>query len=237
MRYQPIIWLCLCAVLFSCTGGLICPAYQTALILDDDYRKQYFSPFTVFDGDTIPKMPYGFAKEKSDELDESFYAATEGKGFRIQRGRTYSLEKEGFTYSNRKSQSFITKIWSSPERPVLENPYLIDKILKKKPFYKLDILEPKLVHIGILDTLNSEVALLNDSTLLDSAALKPQTETILRTPEGYKGYNIDQENYNKKFGHLFPQPLPLPDPIDSAQVEEVLPDSLSQEKEGCFWHV
>jgi hypothetical protein len=229
----------LCSVLFSCTERLICPAYQTALILDDDYRTQYFSPFTVYEGDTIPKMPYGFIKNKADDLDESFYAATEGKGFRVQRGVVYSQEKEGFVYSNRKNKSFISKIWSSPERAVLENPYLIDKIFKKRPFYKLDIIAPELVHYGVLDSLKAEVDGL-DSLTLDSLGNPPIiTETILTAPEGYRGYNIDQINYNKKFGHLFPQPPPQPKPLDSLEMaalanDSTATDSLASKKKGIF---
>ena len=240
MNCKPIILLCLCSVLFSCTERLICPAYQTSLILDNDYRQQFFSPFTIFEGDTIPKMPYGFVKDRADELDESFYAASEGKGFRVQKGRTYSMEKEGFEYNNRKRPSFIARLWSSPERPVLENPYLIDKILKKRPFYKLDIVVPELVHYGILDSLETEIKSLNDSTALDSIAPKKViTETVLTTPKGYKGYNIDQENYNKKFGHLFPQPPPPPDPIDSVAYKKALKeaaaaDTVSAKKKGVF---
>tara|TARA_A100000171_G_scaffold51216_1_gene64874 strand:+ start:74 stop:805 length:732 start_codon:yes stop_codon:yes gene_type:complete len=208
--------------------------------LDNDYRQQVFSPFTVFEGDTIPKMPYGFVKDRTDELDESFYSAAEGKGFRVQKGRAYSMEKEGFEYSNRKRSSFIARIWSTPERPVLENPYLLDRILKKRPFYKLDIVVPELIHIGILDSLETEVQALNDTMALDSAAKKKVvTETILTTPEGYNGYNVDQLNYNKKFGHLFPQPLPPPDPIDSVAYKKALKDAaaadtLSTEKKGVF---
>jgi hypothetical protein len=241
MNCKPIIWLCLCGFLFSCTERLICPAYQTALILDKDYRTQYFSPFTVYEGDTIPKMPYGFIKNKADDLDESFYAATEGKGFRIQRGSVYSQEKEGFVYNNRKSRSFITKIWSSPERAVLENPYLLDRILKKRPFYKMDILIPKLVHYGVLDSLRGKVVGI-DSLVLDSLGQAPiMTETILTKPDGYRGYNIDQLNYNKKFGYLFPQPspAPAPKPLDTLEVAKAAndsteTDSLSTKKRGIF---
>lgn len=186
-------------------------------------------------------MPYGFMKNRADDIDESFFAAAEGKGFRIQKGRTYSLEKEGFTYSNRKKKSFISKLWSSPERPVLENPYLFDKILKKRPFYKLDILKPELVHYGILDSLRGKVQGL-DSLGLDSLGQQPiLTETILTTPEGRKGYNIDQLNYNKKFGHLFPQPPPLPEPIDSLSLQQMSNDSTKVDslsgKKGGFRYI
>lgn len=185
-------------------------------------------------------MPFGFVKQRSDGLDESFYAASEGRGFRIQKGRVYSMEKEGFEYTNRKRPSFIARIWSSPERPVLENPYLFDRILKKRPFYKLDIVVPELVNVGILDSLKNEVESLTDSMVLDSVAPKKViTETILTTPKGYKGYNIDQENYNKKFGYLFPQPAPLPEPIDSVTYKKTLmnsvsTDTLSNKKKGVF---
>lgn len=178
-------------------------------------------------------------KNRADDLDESFFAASEGKGFRIQKGRTYSLEKEGFTYANRKKKSFIAKLWSSPERAVLENPYLFDKILKKRPFYKLDILKPELVHYGVLDSLRGKVQGL-DSLGLNSLGQQPIiTETILTTPEGYKGYNIDQINYNKKFGYLFPQPPPQPKRLDSLEMaalanDSTSTDSLSSEKKGIF---
>lgn len=238
MNYRTIISLLLVSTLFSCSQRYICPAYQTALILDDDYRKQYFSPFTIFEGDTIPKKPYGFVKDRDDTLSDAFYAATEGRGFRIQRGRTYAREKEGFVYKNRKKQSFIARIWSSPERPVLENPYLIDRILKKRPYYKLDIVEPKLINYGALDSINNKVPALTDSVTLDSLEAPVITETILTSPEGYKGYNIDQINYNKKFGHLFPQPPPPPETPDSLTLQQMLNDTTAldttSKKKGLF---
>ena len=91
-----IVLLCLAS---SCSEKMICPAYQSAFIFDDDYRAKFFSPFEVIGGDTVPKG-----------------------NFDAQRGR---------------SDFFIAKIWTRPERPVLENPYLMAKIFNKRPYWKL----------------------------------------------------------------------------------------------------
>ena len=57
---------CLVAIgLLSFGMQMICPAYQSAFVLDEDYQRDMYSLFTVVDGDTVPKRPYGY-KYKAD---------------------------------------------------------------------------------------------------------------------------------------------------------------------------
>ena len=207
MNRTTLICLLAALLLSACAERMVCPAYQSAFILDEDYRREYFSPFTVDAGDTVPKG-----------------------GYVGQRYKSMSKEKVGFTYENRKKKLFKVKLWSSPERPVLENPYLLDRILKKRPYWKLDILKPELVHYSNIDTIDLEVPSLLDSLgqpIADTTAVEVNTPsyTLLTVPERYKGYNIDQLMYNNKFGHLFPQPPPPPEPIDSTTLKELLADT------------
>lgn len=221
MNKTTLICLLAALLLNACAERMVCPAYQSALILDEDYRKAYFSPFTVDAGDTVPK-----------------------DGYIGQRYRHLSKEKLGFTYENRKKKLFKARIWSRPERPVLENPYLLDRILKKRPYWKLDILKPELVHYSSIDTVDLNIPSLTDSTgqpVPDTTRLdlsKPRY-TLLTVPERYNGYNVDQIMYNNKFGHLFPQPPPPPPPVDSASLKELLADTVSTDtsaakKKGLF---
>ena len=140
--------ICLLAALLTsaCTERMVCPAYQSSFILDEDYRKDYFSPFMVDAGDTVPKGAY---------INQRF--------------RHNSQEKEGFTYERRKKKFFLTRIWSRPERPVLENPYLMDRILKKRPYWKLDVIKPELVHYSNTDTVVEPE--------LSEPELEPQSES------------------------------------------------------------
>lgn len=217
----------------ACTERMICPAYQSSFLLDEDYRRNYFSPFEVNAGDTVPK---GYQANASDTVfNQTFYA---------QRGKRQVQQKEGFTYPNRKKKFFLARIWSSPERPVLENPYLLDRILKKRPYWKLDILKPELVHSSSVDTVSLEVPMLLDSlgqAIPDTTRTEPvfPTYNVLTVPERYKGYNVDQIEYNRKFGHLFPKPPPPPEPIDSvaflaAQAEALAADSIPAKKKGIL---
>lgn len=205
--------ICLLGALLccACSERMICPAYQSSFILDEDYRRDFFSPFTVDAGDTVPKG--------------DFY---------VQRSKHSPASKEGFVYPNRKKKLFLARIWSRPERPVLENPYLLDRILKKRPYYKLDILKPELVHYSNTDTVNLDVPMITDSLgqmIPDTTgvALSNPSYTVLTVPERYKGYNIDQILYNNKFGHLFPQPPPPPEPIDSTLLETATPDTTAMD--------
>lgn len=206
------IFICFFVALLAsaCSERMICPAYQSSFILDEDYRQNFFSPFEVNAGDTVPK---GYQANASDTVfNRTFYA---------QRGKREVQQKEGFTYPNRKKKFFLVRIWSSPERPVLENPYLLDRILKKRPYWKLDILKPELVHYTSTDTVQLEVPMLIDSlgqAVPDTTRTESNLPTynVLTVPERYRGYNVDQIAYNRKFGHLFPKPPPAPEPLDSA---------------------
>ena len=45
---------------------MICPAYQSSFILDDNYRDKMFSPFEVMNGDTVPKGDFGLQRNRSE---------------------------------------------------------------------------------------------------------------------------------------------------------------------------
>lgn len=225
------IFICFWAALLvsACSERMICPAYQSSFILDEDYRQNFFSPFEVNAGDTVPK---GYQANASDTVfNRTFYA---------QRGKREVQQKEGFTYPKRKKKFFLARIWSSPERPVLENPYLLDRILKKRPYWKLDILKPELVHYSSTDTVQLEVPMLIDSlgqAIPDTTRTETNLPTynVLTVPERYRGYNVDQIAYNRKFGHLFPKPPPAPEPVDSvallaAEAEALAADTIPPKK-------
>ncbi|MCE7993185.1 MAG: hypothetical protein HEP71_14460 [Roseivirga sp.] len=229
------IFICFFAALLAsaCSERMICPAYQSSFILDEDYSKNFFSPFEVNAGDTVPK---GYQANASDTVfNRTFYA---------QRGKRQVQQKEGFTYPNRKKKFFLARIWSSPERPVLENPYLLDRILKKRPYWKLDILKPELIHSSSTDTVQLEVPMLIDSlgqAIPDTTRTETNLPTynVLTVPERYKGYNVDQIEYNRKFGHLFPKPPPAPEPLDSAallaaEAEALAADTIPPKKKGIL---
>lgn len=222
MEMNKTTLICLLGALLTCACSerMICPAYQSSFILDEDYRKELFSPFTVDAGDTVPKG--------------AFYG---------QRFTRNSQEKEGFVYENREKKSFLTRIWSRPERPVLENPYLLDRIFKKRPYWKLDIIKPELVHYSNVDTVDLDVPMLTDSlgqVIADTTGVVNENPSfsVLTVPERYKGYNIDQIMYNNKFGHLFPKPPPPPAPVDSAALaaaaDSLANDTTATKKKGIF---
>ena len=182
---------------------MACPAYQSAFILDEDYRKNLFSPFEVFEGDTVPK---GFEANASDTV------LVQTKPFYAQRGKRQPQQKEGFTYPKRKKKFFLTRIWSRPERPVLQNPYLLGRIFRKRPYWKLDIIKPEIIHYKRPDSITVYVPMLIDSLgqAVPDTTLLEKPFNALTVPDGYTGYNVDQIAYNRKFGHLFPKP---PEPL------------------------
>lgn len=224
------IFICLLTALLvsACTERMICPAYQSSFILDEDYSRNFFSPFEVNAGDTVPK---GYEANAGDTVyTQTFYA---------QRGKRAVQQKEGFVYPKRKKKFFLARIWSSPERPVLENPYLLDRIFKKRPYWKLDILKPELVHRSNVDTVLLEVPMLLDSlgqAIPDSTRTKSvfPAYNVLTVPERYRGYNVDQIAYNRKFGHLFPKPPPPPEKVDSTalDVPMLAEDSTVRKRKG-----
>ena len=223
---------------------LICPAYQSAMVLDQDYQQDLYSLFTVVDGDTVPKRPYGFKfKADGDSMMEKFIRGTEGKGFRVQRGRVHSLEKSGFVYENRVKEKLWVKVFKGPEKPVLENPYLFDRITKKKPFYKLDNLQTELVQFNSTkyDSLVKSVVNRGDTARYDylmqkyyavSPAIQAQHVPLLRG-----GFNTEQEEYNKRYRDYFLRLPEPPAPIDSSELAAMAPDTLaadSTKKKGIL---
>ena len=115
MTKTPFICLVAIGLLSSCGMQMICPAYQSAFVLDEDYQRDMYSLFTVVDGDTVPKRPYGYKyKADGDSLMEKFIKGTEGKGFRVQKGRTHSLELRIFELQR---NTLVKKVANSGLKP------------------------------------------------------------------------------------------------------------------------
>jgi len=223
---------------------MICPAYQSAFVLDEDYQRDMYSLFTVVDGDTVPKRPYGFKfKADGDSMMRKFISGTEGKGFRVQRGRVHSLEKAGFQYENRVKEKLWVKVFSGVEKPVLENPYLFDRITKRKPFYKLDNLETELVHFNstrhdsIVKTIVNGADTARYDRLMQKYYAQPTAIQAQHVPLLRGGFNTEQEEYNKKYRDYF---LRLPDPpapIDSSELVTMPADTIAADttkRKGIF---
>lgn len=205
---------------------MICPAYQSAFVLDEDYQRDMYSLFTVVEGDTVPKRPYGykFKADEGDSLMEKFIAGTEGKGFRVQKGRVHSLEKSGFVYENRVKEKLWVKVFKGPEKPVLENPYLFDRITKRKPFYKLDNLETELIHFNSTrhDSIVKSIVNKGDTAkydrLMQQYYAKPSAIQAQHVPLLRGGFNTEQEEYNKRYRDYFLRMPDEPEPVDSTDL-------------------
>lgn len=234
------------ALLSSCGMQLYCPAYQSAFILDDDKQQDTYALFTVFEGDTVPKRPYGFkyqAKE-SDSLFQKFLEGTDGKGFRVQRGRPHAQVKYGFSYDNRVKDKLWVRVFRPKEKFYVTNPFFFSKA---NPYKKMNHLEMKITHFNTsaYDSLVKETIIAaKDSVFYDSLithyvslppAIQAQYVPLLR-----RGYNNEQAVYNKQFGDYF-LVLEEPKPMDSTALksaslagENVELDSIGAEKKGIF---
>lgn len=247
MNKTIIISLLAICLLSSCAVQTVCPAYQSAFVLDKSEQDNIYSLFTVFEGDTIPKRPLGFKfKADGDSLMEKFIKGTSGRGFRVQGGRIHSLEKAGFTYENRRKEKLWAKVFKGRERPVLENPYLFDRITKKRPFYKLDGIEARLVHFNsteyrelVKSIINSQDTSRYDTLMAEMAALPPAIQ-VQYAPLLRAGFNVEQEAYNKRFQDYFLklEEAVIEDELDTLGLMDFKYDTLSSDtvakKKGLF---
>lgn len=242
--FISLLALCL---LSSCAVQTMCPAYQSAFVLDEKEQDRLYSLFTVVEGDTVPKRPIGFRfKADGDTLMEKFIKGTHGRGFRVQNGRIHSFEKAGFTYNNRKKEKLWAKVFKGREKPVLENPYLFDRILEKRPFYKLDNLESRLIHFNGTEYDSLLKSTLNrfDTTtytrLMDEIAELPPAIQVQYAPLLRGGFNVEQEAYNKRFQDYFLklEEAKIEDLSDSTGLAGLENDTLSTDtlakKKGLF---
>lgn len=226
MAKTPVICLLAMCLLSSCGMQMICPAYQSAFVLDEDYQRDMYSLFTVVDGDTVPKRPYGFKfKSDGDSMTDKFIRGTEGKGFRVQRGRVHSMEKSGFVYENRVKEKLWVKVFTGAEKPVLENPYLFDRITKKRPFYKMDNLETEIVHFNgprhdsLVKSIVNQADTAKYDQLMQKYYAQPSAIQAQHVPLLRGGFNTEQEEYNKRYRDYFLRLPEPPAPIDSSELE------------------
>ena len=248
MNKTIIISLLAIGLLSSCAVQTVCPAYRSAFVLDQDEQDDIYSLFTEVEGDIVPKRPVGFRykAEPSDTLMEKFTKGTSGRGFRVQGGRIHAQEKAGFTYDNRKNEKLWAKVFQGREKPVLENPYLFDRITKKRPFYKLDGLENKLIHFNatayqalLKETLN-RFDTTKHTRLMEAMASYPTAIQVQYAPLLRGGFNVEQEAYNKRFQEYFLtiEEAVVVDPLDTMGLMNFQYDTLSAdstaEKKGLF---
>lgn len=247
MNKTIIISLLAIGLLSSCAVQTVCPAYQSAFVFDKAEQDDIYSLFTVIEGDTMPKRPVGFRyKADGDTLMEKFMKGTRGRGFRVQGGRVHAQEKAGFTYENRKNEKLWAKVFNGREKPVLENPYLFDRITKKRPFYKLDQLETKLVHFNhteyrslIKSIVNSRDSTRYDSLMAEMATFPPAIQ-VQYAPLLRGGFNVEQEAYNKRFRDYFLkiEEAVVEDELDTMGLMDFEYDTLSTDtiakKKGLF---
>ena len=248
MNKTIIISLLAIGLLSSCAVQTICPAYRSAFVLDQTEQDDIYSLFTEVEGDIVPKRPVGFRykAEPSDTLMEKFMKGTAGRGFRVQGGRIHAQEKAGFTYENRKKEKLWAKVFQGPEKPVLENPYLFDRITKKRPFYKFDRLESKLVHFNATEYRALIKSILNsdDTTtytnLMEEMATYPSAIQVQFAPLLRGGFNVEQEAYNNRFQEYFLtiEEAVIVDPLDTMGLMNFQYDTLSADstakKKGLF---
>lgn len=214
-------------------------------MLDKGEQQDLYSLFTVVDGDTLPKRPFGFRYESDgDSLMQKFINGTPGAGFRVQGGRTHSYEKAGFTYENRKKERLLARVFRGKDKPVLENPYLFDRLTKKRPYYELDRLEMGLVHFNrfAYDSLLRQQINEGDSgryeALMAEWAIIPEYMRPQYAPLLSRGFNVEQEEYNKRFKEYFPREGGDEVEEDSLSLQDFLSDTLAVDstakKKGLF---
>ena len=242
VRFLSILGFCL--LLSSCGMQMFCPAYQSAFILDEDKQQNMYALFTVVDGDTVPKRPYGFKYEvkEDDSLFQKFLEGTEGKGFRVQRGKPHAQEKYGFEYNNRVKDKLWVRAFRPKEKFYITNPFFFSEA---NPYKKMDHLEMKISHFNTkaYDSLVKQtIVAAKDSAFYDSlithyVSLPPPIQAQY-VPLLRGGYNNEQAVYNKQFGDYF-LVLEEAEPIDSVvlngsdtAVEET--DTTKTPKRGIF---
>lgn len=245
MNKTTITCLLALCLLSSCAVQMVCPAYQSAFVLDKGEQQDLYSLFTVVAGDTVPKRPFGFRYESDgDSLMDKFINGTPGPGFRVQGGRTHSFEKAGFTYENRKKERLLARVFGGKEKPVLENPYLFDRLTKKRPYYKLDRLGMGIVHFdrAEYDSLLRMQINEGDSgryeALMAELNIIPEYMRPLYAPLNSRGFNVEQEEYNKRFKEYFPKEGRDEVEEDSTSLQDFLSDTLAVDstakKKGLF---
>lgn len=218
----------------SCAVQTVCPAYHSAFILDDLEQQKAYTLFTEVDGEFVPKRPYGF-KFKADEGDslmQKFVQGTQGKGFRVQKGRVHSFEKFGFEYDNRLKENLLARVFTSKEKPVLENPYLFDKIFKKRPYYKLDIQAKEITHFNskFYDSLVAQtIDTARYRVLMEEYDALPPPIQAQYSPLLRGSFNREQEIYNQRYAGYFLRikEATQTESTDSLTLQDMLADTIA----------
>jgi hypothetical protein len=225
-----ILTVCL---LSSCAAQKVCPAYHSAFILDDREQQKAYGLFTEVDGVYVPKRPYGFKfkADKGDSMMNKFIEGTKGRGFRVQKGRIHPFEKYGFDYENRLRTNLFAKIFTAREKPVLENPYLFDKIFKKRPYYQFDVQEKEITHFNskYYDSITAQrVDTTRYRELMERYDSLPPPIQAQFAPLLRGGFNREQEVYNQRYvGYFLRIKETQSRASDSLSLQEMLADTVA----------
>lgn len=222
-------------LLTACTDRVICPAFQSAYILDDSTRTAFYSYAWKLDESTRQQYIASLSSADTTQTDS------------LGRGDAPSKNNwsEYYAYAGRYVQ---------PREEVRKTKY---GIVKREPHwlkkYKLrsapmvNVYGPEREQSGPVDEgeffasdFNSTDSLgivSSDSLALDSTAVVAKVpESVQKKPEQkYRfrydpkdNFNAEQDYYNKYFGKLLldNRPDPQPAPVDSLANQTAVPDSL-----------
>jgi hypothetical protein len=192
----------------------MCPAFQSAYILDDSTRNAYFSYAWQLDEETRAKF---FAKNASQTSSVDT----------LQVGIVAQPRTDYYAYAGEKVVP-----WRVPKRTkygiIKQVPYPI-KNYRLRTAPKENILAPEPVSNDFVASDFSD-SLSIDSIETKSVVAKQETRYLYKY-DPKDNFNVEQEYYNKYFGQKFidKRPIPVETPTNNAK-QNVLPDSVQSAK-------
>lgn len=234
---------------FACADRVICPAFQSTYILDDSTRIAYYS--YVWKLDEATRQQYLGSLSTQTEADSGAVGA--GPSSKMGEYFAYAAQYVPARDIVKKNKFGIIKYepnWmkklqlrTAPMENVLGPEKEEEISVDEGEFYASDF-ESLDSTLTVSATLGDSL-LVNDSTTVGSQLASEEVPASLAEKKEQKyrfkydpndNFNADQDYYNKYFGVLLLDntPDPVPQPVDSLNVseEEILPDSLRQEKKG-----
>ncbi len=227
-------------LLSACTDRVICPAFQSAYILDDSTRTAYYSYAWKLDEGTRQQYIASLSSVDTTQVDSL------GRGDSPS-GNNWS---EYYAYAGRYVQP-VQRVRKTKYGIVKREPaWLKNYKLRSAPM--VNVYGPERDHIGPVDEgeffasdFSAEDSLgivSSDSLGLDSTAVAKVPAAVQQEKEQRYRFNYDpddnfnaeQDYYNKYFGELLVdrRPPAPPTPIDTVANQTTVPDSLQTNKKG-----
>lgn len=219
---RVVIVMCLFA-LYSCQDRVICPAFQSAYILDDSTRNAFFSYAWQLDEETRTQF---FAKNKEQSTsDDTLQVAV------VSQSKT-----DYYAYAGEKVVP-----WRVPKRTKYG-------IQKKVPYpiknYRLrtapmeNVMPPERVTNNfVASDFTDSLSLDTTAIALDSLETQPvvakQETKYLYNYDPKDNFNVEQEYYNKYFGDKLVDRRQQVETLKAGVIPQQIPDSL-QTKEPFF---